>query len=528
MPLGDSITTGRYSGNDTDENGQGPDAGDDIGYRWQLKELLTAAGYSTDFVGSMDNGSGYPGFTDTQHEGHNGATDTYIYENIYNLYPTSKNWLTKNPPDIILLHIGTNNLDPEPAQVEGILNEVDRFEQDSGQAVIVILARIINRAPEKPQVTEFNDKIESMAQGRAEFNQTLFLVDMEDGAGIIYKIQPDGDMIDNLHPWKTGYNKMAGVWKAKIIEVIDAACNNEKPVITPIPDQMGSEGQPVSLQVTATDPDGDALTYSATGLPPGVGIDPSTGLIGGTISHDASQGDPVQYSVVVKVDDGKPGLPSEEPFTWSVNDVNRPPGFSSPPGDQRSTEGDAISLQFTAADPDGDSLTYSATGLPPGLTIDPSTGLVSGTISYSAYTGSAYAVQVTATDDGDPALSAAVNLSWAVDNANRAPELLDPPADQSHIEGTPITLKIDAADPDSGDTLNFSAENLPPGLSIDPATGLITGVIGFEASSNSPYTVTITVTDNGPPVPLSDSEEFRWTVADALTTFLPVVVGGGS
>jgi hypothetical protein len=68
MPLGDSITTGKYSGTDTTDPAG---AGDDIGYRKDLRDLLTGSGYTVDFVGSVDNGASYP-FSDYQHEGHNG------------------------------------------------------------------------------------------------------------------------------------------------------------------------------------------------------------------------------------------------------------------------------------------------------------------------------------------------------------------------------------------------------------------------------------------------------------------------
>ena len=50
-------------------------------------------------------------------------------------------------------------------------------------------------------------------------------------------------------------------------------------------------------------------------------------------------------------------------------------------------------------DPDGDPLVFTATGLPPGLAIDPATGVVSGTIAPTIVASTAYAVAVTATDD---------------------------------------------------------------------------------------------------------------------------------
>ena len=45
------------------------------------------------------------------------------------------------------------------------------------------------------------------------------------------------------------------------------------------------------------------------------------------------------------------------------------------------TVGDTVNLDADATDADGDTLTYSATGLPAGVTIAPATGVISGTLA---------------------------------------------------------------------------------------------------------------------------------------------------
>jgi hypothetical protein len=65
--------------------------------------------------------------------------------------------------------------------------------------------------------------------------------------------------------------------------------------------------------------------------------------------------------------------------------------------------------------------------------------------------------------------------------------------------------------------------NLPPSLSINSATGLITGWIGAGASQDSPYTVQVTVTDSGNPRRSSETS-FSWVVRIRREAFVPVVL----
>jgi hypothetical protein len=78
------------------------------------------------------------------------------------------------------------------------------------------------------------------------------------------------------------------------------------------------------------------------------------------------------------------------------------------PGNQTSTVGTAASLQVHASDTAGGTLSYSATGLPAGLSINSGTGLISGTPSTAATS----TVTVTATDSTGP--SGSTSFSWTV------------------------------------------------------------------------------------------------------------------
>ncbi|MCJ7725043.1 MAG: putative Ig domain-containing protein, partial [Acidimicrobiia bacterium] len=270
-------------------------------------------------------------------------------------------------------------------------------------------------------------------------------------------------------------------------------------------DRTDAEGAVVSLSASATDPDGDTRTWSATGLPAGLGIDPATGLISGTVDFDAAPGSP--YSVLVIVEDVD-GLQDLDSFTWTVSNTNRPP-LVVDPGSQSGAEGDSISLPMAGSDPDGNGLTWSATGLPNGLSIDPGSGAISGAIGYDASPGSPFTVTVRATDDGSPSQFHEVVFLWTVADTNRAPTLIDPGA-QNNAEGDAISLAMVASDPDP-DTLTWTAFNLPPGLIIGSASGVISGTLTFDAASS--YTVTVRVTDDRVPF-LFDEVTFSWDVAN--------------
>ncbi len=171
---------------------------------------------------------------------------------------------------------------------------------------------------------------------------------------------------------------------------------------------------------------------------------------------------------------------------------------------------DVVSLSVEASDIDGDTLNYSATGLPAGLSIDAFSGLISGTIGSGADTDSPYSVMVTVTDDGNPQAAASTSFIWNINSFNSAPNIL-PVSDKFNTVGDAVNLQVFAADIDIGDSLSYSATNLPDGLIIEPTTGQILGTLAIGADSTTPYSVTVIVTDDSSQ-PESAQISFSWTI----------------
>src|SRR5262249_10290418 len=151
-------------------------------------------------------------------------------------------------------------------------------------------------------------------------------------------------------------------------------------------------------QVTASSASQATLTYSADGLPGGLSINSTTGLISGTIDTGPSSA-VVSCTVTVTVSDGT--YSSLATFAWIVYDNGNHTPVLFSPGTQANVAGDVVNLPITAYDLDDEPLTFSATGLPDGLMIDPFTGTMTGTLTPGAITSSTpHVVTVSAEDPG--------------------------------------------------------------------------------------------------------------------------------
>ena len=108
--------------------------------------------------------------------------------------------------------------------------------------------------------------------------------------------------------------------------------NMAGPILTNTPNQTDDTNASVSLQIEATDADGDWPFYTATGLPQGLSISENSGLISGT---PTLEGD---YDITVTADDGR-NLSDTISFDWTISAVAPPPPPPPPPPPQPASTG---------------------------------------------------------------------------------------------------------------------------------------------------------------------------------------------
>jgi lysophospholipase L1-like esterase len=339
MPLGDSITLGI---------GPSYPTADLNGYRQDLYLDLVSSGYDVNFVGQYSNGT----FLEKQHEGASGATAADIASIVYSR-------LVAYPADIILLHIGTNDLSTNTSGVENILNEIDRWETARGRTVVVILARIINRScstdpspcPESEITSQFNVNLGKMAQRRInDLGDRLRIVNMENIANFDYRLtSAGGDMSDDLHPDVSGYEKIAVNWLDSLQTIL--------PLADAGVDQSVNEKTLVTLDGSGSfDPDGASLSYlweQVPQVPPGTSVTLSDRTDENptfTAPEVGLSGERLEFKLTVTDADG---FQNSDTVLVDINDVLLPP-VADAGGDQTVTPGSTVTLNGSNSyDPDG-------------------------------------------------------------------------------------------------------------------------------------------------------------------------------
>jgi hypothetical protein len=149
---------------------------------------------------------------------------------------------------------------------------------------------------------------------------------------------------------------------------------NQPPVLAAIGNKSVREQQLLQFTISATDPEGDPMTYSASNLPAWASFAPATRTFSGTAGQAGT------YSNVhFEVSDGV--LTDSENITITVTTNNAPVLGSI--GNKTVAEGQQLQFVITATDSDNDTLTYSASGLPSGASFNGTSRAFSWTTGYT-------------------------------------------------------------------------------------------------------------------------------------------------
>jgi hypothetical protein len=269
--------------------------------------------------------------------------------------------------------------------------------------------------------------------------------------------------------------------------------------------QTGTVGTADPVQIQATDSaSGKTLTYSATDLPLGLSISSSTGAITGTPTMAGS------FTTTVTVKDGSGA--SSVNIDWTVSATSRGNTVTvTNPGNQTGTVGTAASLQIKATDSaTGQTLTYTAAGLPAGLSISSSTGLISGTPT----TAGTSSVTVTVTDGTGAKGTAA--FTWTISTSgSSACEVTYTPDQWQGGFTADITITNTGSSVINGWTLKFT---FPGNQMITDAWNGVESQSGENVTiTNESYNATIAAGGN-----TSLGFQGTWTTSDATPTAFSV------
>jgi hypothetical protein len=270
---------------------------------------------------------------------------------------------------------------------------------------------------------------------------------------------------------------------------------NSPPLIAGSPPTQITVGTAYSFTPSASDPDGDTLTFSAEGLPAWLKIDAATGRVWGTptmanvgmtdaITIDAfdqhSHAELASFRLTVINPDAPPPPPT-----------NTAPTIAGTPGTS-ATVGTPYTFTPTADDAEDDTLTFEITNKPSWATFTPATGQLSGTPPTGSE-GTTSGIVISVSDGSLSASLPAFSLTvGSTAPANRPPTITGTPATTATV-GVAYSFRPVASDPD-GNTLTFSIQNKPSWASFSATTGRLSGT-PTAASVGTSARITISVTD---------------------------------
>ena len=268
-------------------------------------------------------------------------------------------------------------------------------------------------------------------------------------------------------------------------------------------------GTDIAGSPTATDADGDTLTYTLGGTDANhFAIDSSTGQL--QTKEALNFEGKTSYTVTVSVSDGKNSADNADAtidatitVTINVTNVNEAPVFADASTTRSVAENTAADVNIgnpiVAVDPDaGASVTYTLDAVDgANFDIDAGTGQLKTkeALDYEAKTS--YSLTVTA---GDGTLTDTINVTINVTNVNEAPVFADASTTRSVAENTAADVNIGnpivAVDPDAGASVTYTLDAVDgANFDIDAGTGQLKTKEALDYEAKTSYSLTVTAGD---------------------------------
>jgi parallel beta-helix repeat protein len=261
---------------------------------------------------------------------------------------------------------------------------------------------------------------------------------------------------------------------------------DQPPVVVAPASVGGDEAQPLSLVVSASDPDGDPLTsLTASPVPSGASFTSAAGATSGTLAWTPTYTQAGVYGVTFTVTNAKTGSAAT---SITIADVDAPPVVTAPPTASGKVN-TLISFTVSATDPDGDPLAALSAEVPTGASFTSAPSNDSGTFTWTPVGGDIGTHPVTFTAQNVLAGTASTSVTVMPFNVLPSAQLTVTPS----TGNSPLSVTANAAaSSDADGTIVSYRFNFGDGTIVGPGPASS----ATHALGPGNWTVTVTVTDN--------------------------------
>ena len=259
---------------------------------------------------------------------------------------------------------------------------------------------------------------------------------------------------------------------------VNTADNNQAPIFTSTPRTTTRIGSSYFYQVEATDPNGDALTYSLVNAPTGMTLE------NGLISWQSTAAQAGQQTVTIQASDGTLTTEQTYQITVSHQASNRAPIITSAPNLTTNIE-QIYTYNLTGQDPDGDLVFWSLDQAPSGMMLDIQTGVLRWQ-PQSNQLGQQEVIVRLLDSYGDYSTQ---TFTLQVNGANSPANILSNPLTRAAVNQA-YTYTVVAVDPENS-PLTYSLGRRPDGMTIDA-----TGKVQWTPTQVGSYDIDVSVTDS--------------------------------